>query len=496
MRKFWARAAAGILGMTLGAGLCMAQDGAYADPDGAFALHPPEGWQTMRTPLSDAAWVTTFSKGDAHIAIVVVMSAVDLDPSMLEGTGGALLVASIGEIQQRGEIFSQSTKQVPAEIAGASGQALRCELEFTSLETGNARLKGTLISLLGRRAAVLAAYSAPVADGDGFRSAEASVKTLAIEARVPAGGSALAKNPAPPPKVSLPAADLSGMANKFKGEARRESRGEILCPGNPPLTYGSVASFAELVGECFDVQLSEAEFEATRQRFIEYYQKQDAQGKAILAEGWTKLLKEIRAAEGPQRAAMVDDVRKVMADRFRSGAQAGIGWAVTMEAAIAKRSQSVAKAAGQKPAFAKDPRFDRDFSQADLEAAVEMLYFMWVASGRDASLVTADTVAQVQVSLVQGYATFPPDLQYVLANAQQIYAGLRSQWGSADAGQRLQMALVFGQQLDALGFTVPSPRKRGGSTGSAWSDWEGKSRAQFAGEMVVGLAGSSYKSAW
>jgi hypothetical protein len=98
---------------------------------------------------------------------------------------------------------------------------------------------------------------------------------------------------------------------------------------------------------------------------------------------------------------------------------------------------------------------------------------------------------------VQGYASFPPDLQYVLANAQQIYAGLRTQWENANGAQRLQMAQVFGQQLDALGFTVPQPRQSGGSRGSgAWSDWEGKSHADFAGEMVVGLAGSSYKSAW
>jgi hypothetical protein len=125
-----------------------------------------------------------------------------------------------------------------------------------------------------------------------------------------------------------------------------------------------------------------------------------------------------------------------------------------------------------------------------------MLYFMWVASGRDASLVTAATVAQVQVDLVQGYATFPPDLQYVLANAQQIYAGLRTQWANASAMQRIQMALSFGQQLDAMGFTVPRPRSSGGNSGGAWSDWESKSHANFAGEMVVGLAGSSYKSAW
>jgi hypothetical protein len=108
--------------------------------------------------------------------------------------------------------------------------------------------------------------------------------------------------------------------------------------------------------------------------------------------------------------------------------------------------------------------------------------------------VTAEAVASVRNALVAGYATFPPDLQYVLANAQQIYAGLRAQWVNANGAQRLQMAQAFGQQLDALGLTVPSPRR--GNSGSAWSDWEGKSHGDYAASMVQGLAGSSYKSAW
>lgn len=495
MRGIPVRIVAVLLVACLCAVVSMAQDRDYADPNGDFAVRPPEGWQVARSAISDTGWVTSFTRGSAHLAIVAFRSEQDLNPSMLDNAGGALMQASLQEIQQHGTIYSQSLKRVPTVIGGASGVALRCDLEFNSQEAGGARLKGVMLALLGRKVAVLAAISAPLTDTAGFQSAEAALNTLALESRV-SGAKAQLPVAAPAGKPPAGSGSMKSLAEKVRGNLRRESRDEILSPGNPPLTYGSVAAFADLVGECFNIQMTEAEFEATRRQFVEYYQKGDSAGKAVIAEGWGKLLQTIRSAKGAERASMVEEVRVVMADRFRTGAQAGIGWAITMDEAIKKRSQSVGKAATERPAFANDQRFDSDFSQADLEASLEMLYFMWVASGRDASLVTPATVAQVQADLVQGYATFPPNLQYVLANAQQIYAGLRTQWANASAMQRLQMAQSFGQQLDAMGFTVPQPRSSGGNSGSAWSDWEGKSHADFAGEMVVGLAGSSYKSAW
>jgi hypothetical protein len=480
--------------LCLGAGPCVADQGGYADPGGLFALRPPQGWQTGRSPIEGGGWFTIFRKGSASVWIVTYGSAEDLNPSLLETVGGTLLAGAVQEIRQHGTVLSVSTKKDSTDIAGASGSALRCDLEFTSRETGDTHLRGVMLAMLGRRVAVLAGRSAPVTDAAGSQSGESTLATLAIESRVPGQGRLVARSQTASGETKAPARDLSSLAGKFKGDAHRERRDKVLVAGDPPLTYGSVASFAELVGECFDVQLNEAEFDATRERFIEYYRKQDAAGKAILAEGWTQLLQKIRATEGPERAASVAEVRKMMADSFLAGSRAGIGWAITMEEAISKRSQSIATASGTKPAFANEKRFKSDFSQADLEAALEMFGFMWIASGRNASLVTAEAVASIRTNLVVGYATFPPDLQYVLANAQQIYAGLRAQWERANGVQRLQMAQAFGQQLDALGLTVPSPRR--GNRGSAWSDWEGKSHAQFAGEMVVGLAGSSYKSAW
>jgi len=480
--------------LCLGAGPCAADPGGYADPVGLFALRPPQGWESGRTPIEGGGWFTIFRKGSATVWVVTYGSEVDLNSALLETVGGTLLAGALEEIKKRGTVLSVTTKKIATDIAGAAGSALRCDLEFTSEETGTTRLRGVMLAMLGRRVAVLAGRSAPATDAAGLQSGETALATLAIESRIPGQGRLAAQSQTASGEGPAPSGDLTSLARKFKGDAHREKRDKVLVAGDPPLTYGSVASFVELVGECFDVQLTEAEFDATRERFIEYYRKQDAQGKAILAEGWTKLLQRVRAAEGSERAGMIAEVRKSMADAFHAGARAGIGYAVVMEEAIAKRSRSLATASGAKPAFANEKKFKSDFSQADLEAALEMFGFMWIAAGRDASLVTAEAVQRIRQNLAVGFAAFPPDLQYVLANAQQIYAGLRAQWERANGMQRLQMAQTFSQQLDALGLTVPSPRR--GNSGSAWSDWEGKSHAQFAGEMVVGLAGSSYKSAW
>jgi hypothetical protein len=51
------------------------------------------------------------------------------------------------------------------------------------------------------------------------------------------------------------------------------------------------------------------------------------------------------------------------------------------------------------------------------------------------------------------------------------------------------MARNFNQELNALGLTDPNG---GGQSASGNNDAHGN----FAAEMVVGLAGSSYKSAW
>jgi hypothetical protein len=104
-------------------------------------------------------------------------------------------------------------------------------------------------------------------------------------------------------------------------------------------------------------------------------------------------------------------------------------------------------------------------SNADLDAAVELLYFMWVNAGRDPNAVTPEVVQQVRTLLLQGFPRFPPQLQSLLANAEQVYSRVRGAWMEADANQQAQLSKEFGAALDELGFKDPAA---GG--GDAWAD--------------------------
>lgn len=288
---------------------------------------------------------------------------------------------------------------------------------------------------------------------------------------------------------------LEALAGKVRANFARDSDDTVIAPGTPPLTMASLRAFAELMRLTFDVQMTAAEFDITRQQFVRYYSAGDAQTKQMLALGWQSILARIESCSGTEREKQLEEVRAVFADRFEKGARAGAPWYVTMWATIQRRLNTVAEIETPMPADALRAGLNRSMSEADLDAAVEMLYFMWVACGRDASVVTPDVVAHVRVSIVQTFPTFSPEVQTVFANAQQFYAALRAQWAQADAGQRSQMAAGFAQALDALGLTEGGSAS-GGGEGGAWADVSSQSHGEWAASMVQGLAGSSYKSSW
>src|SRR5207244_3536584 len=117
-------------------------------------------------------------------------------------------------------------------------------------------------------------------------------------------------------------------------------------------------------------------------------------------------------------------VRAKLETRIQAGADAKAGWGIAVREALERRNHVVAKSAQPRPLWA-GPAFDASMSVADLDAGIELLYFMWVASGRDPQLVTLENVALIRNHFLQHFAELPADLQYGLANAQKIYAGLR-----------------------------------------------------------------------
>ncbi len=279
---------------------------------------------------------------------------------------------------------------------------------------------------------------------------------------------------------------IERITNRLAGRAR-ESWSTVLAKGDPALTWGSIASFSLLLHECHDAQLTEAEAELLAKRMTESYVSSDAAGKKALAGEWSQMLTALGGGPAARK-----DTRAKLDARIQAGIDAKAGWARVVRDALDRRAQILQKATAAKPEWANVPGFDASMSTADLDASLEMLYFMWVASGRDPELVTLEGVAAIRAIFLQNFAVLPADLQFALANAQKIYAGLRVLWYTGNANQRANLAVYFSGQLDALGLPDPT----GGGSRANQSQSGGDAHAAFDADMVVGLAGSSYKSAW
>jgi hypothetical protein len=273
---------------------------------------------------------------------------------------------------------------------------------------------------------------------------------------------------------------------RLAGHAR-ESWDSVLSGGNPPLTWGTVASFSLLLHECYDTQLTEAEAELLAKALVEAYVVAHADGKKALVQYWNDLLSTANKSEAGRRNA-----RAQMDTFLRAAVSAKVGWAIVVREALDRRNKVQVRATTARPQWANVAGFDDTMSTADLDASLEMLYFMWVAAGRDPELVTLEGVATVRALFQQNFRSFPADFQFALTNAQKIYAGLRVLWYTGNAQQRANLAASFQQQLNALGLTDPNAAQSAGTSGGM----SGDAHSAFAADMVVGLAGSSYKSAW
>lgn len=459
----------------------------YADPGGAFAIACPEGWTFQREALEEDLWMTLASvpgQENASMAFFVFAYPDGKPPQDAALIKTALLTLVLDSLTEGEEL--QGRKDTKVAFAGV--EADRCDFTLQLEEEGNVSF--TFLSLLGKKNAVVLGLSCPAGNAALRAQFDAAFASFALESTQPTGAKSAAS-------TLFTAERLSKLSKKITGNLKREANDKVLVAGKPALTYGAVAAFATLLQKAFGVELTETEFDLTAQQFSEAYTKGDAQTKTMLAQGWQQINQMLVECKPEELEANMNDVRQVLIQRFAAGAQAGIPWAQAVNDAIQRRTQSVATTKATRPAFAKNDKYDADMSEADLDAAIELIYFMWVASGRDTALVTPDAVMAVRLALAQGFPQFPAELQYVLANAQTVYAQVRGAWMNATPQQRAQLARGFGADLDALGLTVPRPAGNGGNGGGAWADWEAKvDNGTFMGEMVVGLAGNSYKNAW
>lgn len=439
--------------------IALAAPATYADPGGAFALDIPSGWKTNRMEFDTGVFYTEIydpNKEDgAHIDVLVQQSGTDIEASQHAEVNKIMVESVIGFLTDDGTVTKQTFSQVT--LSGKSGT--KAVIEFKDDE--GTTFAGSITAICGRRNAVAVISYALAKDANGLKTADQHASTFAIESKTPnkAGASTTGG--------ILDQKSLSSIAGKVKGNLKRSSSTTKLADGTPPLTYGSVANFVNVIEILFDIQLTEAEFEATQERFIEYCQKADAEGKKILAEQGAGLLETLTTGTPQEREQSRAEGKAVFENAFKNGAEMGIGYAQVMWDAITRRSTTLGTS---KKAASKDG-YDQEISEGDIDATMEMLYFMWVAAGRDASDVTMDDIIKIRTEIIQSLPQLDPQLQYLIANAPKVYAGIRQKWQSAKMEQRLLMAQQFSAALDEWGIGAQSSFEQSGGGGGGSSDY-------------------------
>ncbi len=440
--------------------IALAKQSAYVDPGKAFAIQTPPGHKANRQQLEPGIFLTDFLKGEVgenpQISVLSYTTGQQIESGQHRQINTQTLDAMKSIIGAEVSI----TKDSRSETTFNGKQAIRSEFGFK--DEDGAAWKGWLLAQCGTKNAIGMLVCAKSNDSAGYTMIDTAARTLAVESLSPFAAGSTPKAPT----STLSSGNLKDLSARIKGNMKREPMTKVLVPGEPALTYGSVANFVTFVELIFDMQLTESEFDATRERFVEFYKKGDAAGKKVLALQGAEMLKSISTGSQADIAKNKQDSRKVFSSAFERGAEAGIGYAQVMWDAVQRRTQKVAKTK-QKP---KKQEWDSDVTQADIDATIEMLYFMWVASGRDPNDVTPADIVKLKTSIIREYATFDPEVQMVIANAPKVYAAIRQAWQTATPAQRAQMAKQFANSLNSLGLTNGGGFEQSGGGGGGGSD--------------------------
>ncbi len=427
----------------------------YAEPSGAFALDLPDNWTAQRQEVAPGTfYIQTYKKGDEegpHIDLVLQKLDSDLPAESQAQVNDAMATGFLTSFGAEANI----TKQTKSQVIFDGRKATRVDVEFKDEE--NTLWKGYIIAVSGKRNAVLLMPYAKASDAAGYKLVDEHAQSMAVESRTPGKKGAAASGP-------LSREALTNIAGKVKDNMKREPMSKVIAQGSPPLTYGSIANFVNVIEILFDIQLTEAEFDATRARFIEFYDKTDGEGRRILAEQGAALLTTLTSGTQAEINQSREEGKAVFTNAFKNGAAQGIGYAQVMWSAIERRQAKLASA----KAAPKKEDWDQEITEGDLDATMEMLYFMWVGAGRDASDVTMEDIIKIRTQIIQGLPQMEPQLQLLIANAPKIYAAIRQQWQAASPAQRLAMAQQFSAALDEWGIGAASSfdQSNGGGGGS------------------------------
>ena len=329
--------------------------------------------------------------------------------------------------------------------------------------------KGYALAVCGQNHALVVMPYAKGSDTAGFKAMDEAAQTVSVEDRTPlargAGGAATSGGGRQGGFLNQGA--MRTVEQRVDGSFQRESASKVIVAGQPPLTYGSVANFVTVIEILFDIQMTEAEFEATSARFIEYYNAADAEGKQVLALQGAELLKTRTTGTEAEREQSRNEGRALFEQAFSRGAEMGIGYAQVMWDAITRRRASVHRVAAQPT----KEEWDQDISEGDIDALMEMLWFMWNAAGRPTEGVTMDDINQVRMGILQELPTMDAQAQLLIANTPKVYADLRQQYMGASAGQRMMLAAQFDQALNEWGIGAQPGFESGGGGGGGDSEY-------------------------
>lgn len=445
--------------------MILGSTGAYSDPGGAFALNVPSGWNSSRTDLGDGLALTEFAPDEDEpggtVTVFVQSAGRDIEASQYKEISDTFIQFLMGVIEGEGTVKSQKRSEVTFD----GRKAARVDLTYSDDEGVN--FAGRITVVIGKRNAMAVIAYAKAGDSKNQKLVADVEASFAVESRSPRSGGSGAG--------LFTKESLKSAAGAMKGNFKREAMGSVIVKGEPPLTYGSVANFVTVIEILFDIQFTETEFLATKQRFIEFYSKADAEGKRILAEQGAGLLQTLTTGSKEEREQSRQEGKAVFENAFRNGAAQGIGYAQVMWDAISRRSNQLATV---KQAPVKEG-FDQEISEGDVDATMEMLFFMWVAAGRPAEEATPEAVMTIRNQIIQNLPTMDPQLQMLIANAPKIYAGLRQQWAKSGIEQRLLMSQQFNQCLTEWGIGTSGFEQSGGGGGGG-GDGEYGMNAQIA----------------
>jgi hypothetical protein len=408
----------------------------YAAPDGTLALRVPAGWQVHRETAAPVTSTEIAAPGDGigpRVYILCVTSQSRISPEELPEVAELLTRIGIVALRQDGKLISRS----PAAPLKFHGRDALCT--DVQARLGNIVYVSKMVVTLGRSHAYLLAVAAPANDPAGMKTAQAALATVALESDKPAAGAGLWT-----PRT------LERVVSLARGGSIDPDTA-VLVAGEPPLTAGAVRAWTRMVVEGADLRFTEAEAAALGDALVETYRSGGGPARERLARDGPRALADIRAVAAHGDAAATRE----LLDQYLHSAEA-TPWARTVRAALARRSEKRAEVRGPRPRVPAASSLNTALTRASLDASAEMIVFLWVAAGRKAGGLTPDDLANLRDSIEVQFPRMAADYQYLFANAERLYAGVRATWKSAAPDRRASLAKEFAASLDALGLPASS----------------------------------------